>query len=59
MIIGELSYYKQKKKQIFLTSLLDVTLYAKEGVIKFLNSHVVDYNQEIVILYFVKLGKTV
>ena len=32
--------------------------YTKEGVMKFLNSHVVSYDQEEVALYFAKLGKS-
>ena len=31
--------------------------YTKEGVIKFLNSHVISYDKEEVALYFAKLGK--
>ena len=32
--------------------------YTKEGVMKFLDSHVVNYNCEEITLYFAKLGKT-
>ena len=32
--------------------------YTKEGVMKFLNSHVISYDQEEVALYFARLGKT-
>ena len=32
--------------------------YTKEGVMDFLNKHVVSYDQEEVALYFAKLGKT-
>lgn len=32
--------------------------YTKEGVMDFLNKHVVSFDQEEVALYFAKLGKT-
>ena len=41
-----------------LESINKKAYYTKEGVMDFLNKHVVSYDQEEVALYFAKLGKT-